>query len=187
MLGKAYRAFDRTLMYGVNKAVQAYNWTTGETPAELASKLQTSGTVGVSIGLVSGLGGLGILASAGILSFSHLFKKNFSEVEKEEHRAFEMGVRNEEVELIKKKVYLPMGHSFTGSAIGGIVLSPKFTEVQFEMMSVSAGNALIAASFYVMRSDYFPPRKNFISRGIDKAKSTLERKLEPKSAYEVAN
>ena len=37
----AYQKFDDVVMYGVNKGVRAWNWTTGKTKTDLANSLLT--------------------------------------------------------------------------------------------------------------------------------------------------
>ena len=38
---------------------------------------------------------------------------------------------------------------------------------------MGAGNLFVAASFYVMRADYLPPKKNCVIRGIAMARDKL--------------
>ena len=52
MIGKAYKAFDDTIMYGVNKGVKAYNWTFGGTKAELANRMVTPRVAVSSAGII---------------------------------------------------------------------------------------------------------------------------------------
>jgi len=43
---------DDTIMYGVNKGVHAWNWTTGRTKADLANEMLTVASVSESLGAI---------------------------------------------------------------------------------------------------------------------------------------
>ena len=57
-ISKAYEKLDDAIMYGVNKGVRAWNWSTGRTKSDLANLLENSGLVVMTVGNVNCLGPL---------------------------------------------------------------------------------------------------------------------------------
>ncbi len=177
-IGKAYKALDDLVMKGVNEGVRTWNWTTGETKTELANKMLTVSSILFPTGILNNLGPLGggILGSVWILA-NHVTQKENTELEDLESKAVENNMKNAFVEDLKvhkeingsimlafSPVYL-LHWKEQGYFMKDTVLSSYF---------IGSGMVLHGISEYVMRSDYFPPQKNCISRGVDKLKKFYE-------------
>ena len=173
--GKLYEKFDNGMMYLANNAVHAWNWTTGKGKASLANKLYCAGAVGIPVGEI--VAGNTILGSVLIPLWSLIFlsaRDGFNESEKRETKALEAGCLDALVESRKERykesaaVYLGIG---TAAETVFILTCPYLDTVDNIGCQMTAGSFFsLSASYYVMRTDSLPPRKNCVKRGIDWAK-----------------
>ena len=112
------------------------------------------------------------------LLMTHCFHKGNEEIEKAEAKAAENNVKNMMVENTKTH-YEMIGSAClffsTMAAVGTQQRPESFPNKPFEDVEansvtcgfLSAGFALDGAASYIMRTDYLPPRKNCVRRGID--------------------
>ena len=177
----AYVYVDRGIMRGVNMGVHAWNWTTGETKSQLANKLLTLAPIAETVGfslprraeddtlsyLVSGLFWLpfGILVS-------HSTQRTNEKIEMCEEKAADSCLKDIYAEGMKE-LYKFLGalwgsDSFFQASLG--------TRADYHSHSnlIAVGAAMRGASFYIMRADYLPPKKNCLRRGADKLKEIVE-------------
>jgi len=168
MIGKLYQKFDSGMMKLADKAVHAYNWTTGGTKAELANNLNSLAIVPEALGLLANpLGFKGaILAVPAYFYATHLAHKINSATEKREVQALKSGAKDmlaENVKLIHRKVYCT---TFPGFALNEGAAGIINSDVGFGLLGVGMGTRTLAE--YVMQVDYLPPRKSCVERGLDK-------------------
>jgi len=168
MIYEAYNKLDNALMYGVNKTVQAWNWTTGRTKADLASLQIVSGSVLFNTlscvdnprSLIFGIP----LSTLVIFYMNHEFKQS----EKKEVDALEKEARDLSVEKEKRR-YQTLGYICN---FLGMVKIPRMP--LYALSDISLGS-----SFYTMRAEYLPPRKDCVRRGLEKLAKTLDKITAP--------
>ncbi|MBI2632495.1 hypothetical protein HYW75_05815 [Candidatus Pacearchaeota archaeon] len=174
IISKAYSALDEAIMKGVNASVGAYNWTTGRTEADLANKLLTVAPILESSGLVYH-GHFGIVIIPFCLYLSHRFQKINNEIEDLEIRSFEKSLLDFRVELHKNNCKLG-GPMF--ALISSLYFLPHISKRDADHAiadySIAFGTTLRSFSFYVIRADYFPPRKSAIKKGLEKLAEIVE-------------
>ena len=114
-----YEKVDNTIMYGVNKGVKAWNWTTGQTKADLANQLLTVAPVAeISSYFLNRDLFYEILGSPVMIFLSHVCQIKNKKQEAEEEKAaenrtklyaphFEMG--NRKRQILKKQLTLWSG------------------------------------------------------------------------------
>lgn len=176
LVGRTYGAVDGALMYGANKAVRSWNWTTGETKAELAN-----GMLGVASVLeCSGAFAWSALLGSIVLPFSlvgtHIYQLVNENCENNEVKSLESKAKNVEAEDYKKSCEFD-GSFYAFLAAGGLSAGGTIgLENKSGTTSVLAGTGIAfrGASCYVMRTDYLPPRKNCVRRGLEKLEKVLE-------------
>ena len=150
---RAYEKFDDGMMYLANKAVRAYNRTTGGTKADLADKIfLTSGAIGGLVYL-DPISSPTMTAGNLILYKFYPSRKNH-EIELKEQEAakrntLDLWVENEKDSL---KIAPP-----SNLIIGGI-LTP-FCSSDKGRLSLYIFLSGIIANSYIMRADYQKPRK----------------------------
>lgn len=171
MLEKVYEYFDNTLLFGANKINHAWNWTTGRTKSDLASLSYGGGAV-----LLNTVFAMShpIMLSIGIPAFTAGFFSNsreFKKVEQKEREALENEAKDWYVED-KKRSYQGAGGFWGTLSIAGAPLDSLY----------SLGNASIGGSFYFMRTDYLPPRKNCLRRGVEKIAKAFKKSPSPQPA-----
>ena len=97
-----FKPFDDALMYVVNKGVKAWNWTTGQTKADLANQLLTIAPVAESFGHFGTINpGIAAFLTCGWLFYSHNDQKKNREMESLEQEAIESSCMNYQVEKFK--------------------------------------------------------------------------------------
>jgi len=157
-------------MYTANKAVHAWNWTTGKTKVELANTMS---------GMALALEGVGFSqhgwATAGfvipLLALNSF--QNFSinkRIGKAEERAKEKEGLDPYAEHMKQFYKKTLGPLWLGASTFQ-ALPPR---TPYASSFIVAGHAMRAGQFYVMRADSLPPRKNCVKRGIEWGKKKLE-------------
>jgi len=154
-----YHKTDDMIMYGVNKGVKAWNWTTGQTKTDLANSMLTIAPIFEGVGCFSAHPLIGLLCTPFYLGLSHKFQKRNVEQEIEEAKVAEKRVKlslDSEYERDNKTI----GLGFV--AIGGYDFTPPALEI------LGIGNCIRGSSHYVMRADYLPPRKSLFRRVKDK-------------------
>jgi len=165
-----YERFDKFMMNRTNEAVQAWNWTTGRTKSDLASIL----TVGANFALVCtgydhNVHTGNILAPICLLNAA-LSPRYLKKREEKEISAAERGLKDLEVEAQKQVEKLIGTYYMTVAPI--VALIPGIGSTFSRDAMITSG--LFAASNYVMRADCLPPRKNALSRGLEKIRETLQ-------------
>lgn len=170
-ISMGYELLDNTLMYGANKAVHVWNWTTGRTKSDLANKMLTTAPVMEGAGYIIMHPLIGGLMTLALLGLSHSTQSSNKRIEEKEIEAIENEALDYEVEQYKKSKCETLGpiwlfaggaHMFVGTSSGGT------NEISIDNYLMGSGHGLRASSYYIMRADYLPPRKNCISRAKDK-------------------
>jgi hypothetical protein len=167
-----FKTLDDAIRYGANKAVEAYNWTTGGTKAELANNMYLSGAIIFSASTA------GVTAPIFYFVARDQIQRN-TELESKEIKAVEQGLKDLSVE--KEKLILKTFEGYTYGLAGLVMgaassLIPKETEiVKYFVRGMGLGFMLMSSSQFVMRADYLPPRKDCVSRGLDKLNELVER------------
>jgi len=175
---KAYEGVDSTLMYGANKAVQAWNWTTGRTKSDLANLLMDGFAITGSAGQIV-LGPQAVVGVPVFLGIAHISQKENIKIDKLEQESAEEGMRHLKVERSKEL------HKEVGPLKGIMGIALLFP-IQSYNIKIKGGSALCASAFafwgasdYIMRTDYLPPRKNVLRRAKDKLKEMVEAYQQP--------
>ena len=174
IFSNAYEKLDDSIMKCVNASVRAYNWTTGKTKADLANKLLTiapiaesMGFIGMSYNHLSLLPG-SIFISGALVFLSHITQERNKKTDMLEQRALEDGCLDFRVES-RKEADGKIGPLCAISAgFQGTFAITRQDYLEFTGYLVAGGNLIRSASFYVMRADYFPPRKSAIKKGMEK-------------------
>jgi len=167
LISKACQAFDNGVMEVVSTVVRVYNWTTGDTKAGLANKMLMVAPILESAGIYSLSPAISAIIIPSNLLLSHVVQKANTEQEEKEANAFNSNSLNLSVELRKKELReytAPRGLVYSGT-FGGVTHLLEFEPMVY---GVSAGFAVRAFSDYVMCVDHLPPRKNCLSRGLDR-------------------
>jgi hypothetical protein len=184
---------DDALMYGANRAVKAWNWTTGETKSDLANKF----LVGASIAEVSACATLALelrlfsvpsIIAGSSLVYTHREQKINKESEDKEILAMHINAKDFLVERrkISNRVWGPAAILFSGMFyLMASDLYRKSEALGDSYVLLGTGGILRAASYYIMRTDTLPPRKDCVRRGIDHVKEMLEgiKSASPTPAY----
>ena len=169
---KGYEALDNIVMKGTNRAVQAYNWTTGGTKLELANDLMNIGTIGVVTSIFASIPiYLGTFLSSTYLCAAHIVQSSFKIVNDKERKALDSNMKDYTVEKMKNEIF-PLGaYAHLGlSAIFASNLIYRNQSLQKEIgeMTSAVGIGCYSAAFQVMRAEHLPPRKNCVARGLEK-------------------
>ncbi len=178
MLKKAYRGIDGLLMYGANKFVHSWNWTTGRTRAELADLLLLSGSATlIAKSFQDGPWGVGTSCVFYGLGHSYAALNNL-EIDKLEEVSSANGMKHPTVELFKH-IYRYYGPSLL--VVGALSLATPSTWPNGDSRTGEkiVGVAAITACgihAYVMRADNLPPRKNVLSRAKDRLAELISRR-----------
>ena len=172
---KSYTTLDDTIMKGVNAGVRGWNWLTGETKADLASKV--------------GILGAGLMAGACMirpnepnyfgLAISSLYGLDRaitpSMMIEREAKAASDGLKdiNVEKQKIRYKFYSPalLFMGLTGLFKTWFSDNPTNSEednVQFRDSLLGSGFVLLGASYYIERANSIKPRKNVFRRAGEK-------------------
>jgi hypothetical protein len=158
-----YEKLDEGIMYGVNKVVQAWNWTTGKTKEDLANPiLAVGGILGVQAYLdLDRIISATLLAGAtiGIMQINSKLgscEREYSDQGLKCH----CGERQKDINSTMAPAILVI------SGLGELATSQ--TENSGIYSNIHKGFALAAASMYVMRADSLPPRKSVFVRAKDK-------------------
>ena len=173
-LVKGYVALDNAIMYGVNKAVHGWNWTTGDTKAGLANKLLTVEPVLESVGCFIINIPLGIISSLFMPAFSHICQKNNTNQEALEQKAIDSGAIDLNILLFNRNNTI-VGHVYGALSGGSIICAySEKNETPEGSALLGAGYAIRSLSHYVMRSDFLPPKKSCFERGWEKLESLVK-------------
>jgi len=170
MLGRIGKKIDDTVMYGVNKAVHAWNWTTGETKADISNNLLTIAPIVENSGFAMYFPHMLLFSLPALLSISHVQQIKNKRIEKLEVKALENGMRDIEVE--EYKTTLKGDGYYWGAASGIHVLIPMDDE---GTVIAGIGMGIRGLGCHVMRADYLPPRKNVFSRAKDRLADIVEK------------
>jgi hypothetical protein len=156
-----YERLDNGIMRGVNAGVRAWNWTTGRTRADLANLFVAGTIIGLSVGGIYSGSILAIINPALSLALGHQVTKRYREIDEEEVKANNEGLMSFRAEKMKEFA------SYAGPAL--IVLNCVGLNISEDVSTwfLSGGGFSQGLSFYVMRADYLPPRKNCVSRALD--------------------
>tara|TARA_Y100000310_G_scaffold325096_1_gene388057 strand:- start:231 stop:827 length:597 start_codon:yes stop_codon:yes gene_type:complete len=180
LIGEAYNVFDSLVMKGVNVGVKAWNWTTGETKTQLSNKLWTLAAVSGSLNESFKEEPSAIPPAIYILLVHRVHNANNWHTEKEE-KALKDGLKDTVVEL--RKSYLGIAGMFLGatslnSILEGFSKTSGIDKTQDFILGSS--NAFASLGCYVMRADSLPPRKDCVTRGLEKlAEFRKEKEMRP--------
>lgn len=166
---KLYENIDSFLLQGANAGVHAWNWTTGRTRADLSTLVGTAGLAFFNMHLLgkSKTLGMAVLPIASLLAYAN--HKSSKTQDGAEVKAAEKGLKDMRVEYFKylnKKI----ARNFTLISAAGTFIDVATPE---DLVYLNLSSVLMAANAYIMRADYLPPRKNCLSRGIDKLSESL--------------
>jgi hypothetical protein len=158
-----YEKLDSALVYGANKLVQTWNWTTGSTKATLGNCLVLTAPFFECYGYYKGVPeASAILMPASIILGLATSMMNFRQ-EREEIR-----VRDKMVKATYHYDKVNEGAGVISGLTGVGVSIPCGNENDIYWETVAIGNGLRSLSHCVMRADPVLPRKNCLSRGLDK-------------------
>ena len=167
IISKSYEAVDNGLMYLTNKAVGAWNWTTGGTKADLANFLLSASGVCASSGIILRNPYFSPFA-AGYLVYCHVIQNLNKDMEQKEVAALEHEMLSYRVENRKRDA------SFLGPFDLSLTASNQLMVQDIPSTFIGAGLGLLGASYYVVRADCIPPRKNVLRRAKDKLEEIIK-------------
>lgn len=162
-------------MKGVNAGVNAWNWTTGRTRAELANFLLGSNIAILGAGAVLGNE---MLEAAVALSYLMVNEEKMEfnhDLDYLEMKAADNHAKNMSVEREKERMKR-WGEGYLVAAactpLWQHTVAKEYNPIADSALSLSF--ATVAASNYVMRADYLPPRKDCVRRGLEKFAEKLK-------------
>lgn len=171
-ISKAYEALDFIVMKGTNKAVKAYNWTTGATKLEFANDLINFGAIASS---AFSLTAMPVYAGMPMCLFSlysaHISQSVFKVMGNEERDALSNHLKNYTIEEAKNKALPFGGYSCLLVAVNStanLIYKSQSSEKEIGQIELTIMSGCYSAAFQIMRTDNLPPRKNCISRGLEK-------------------
>ena len=164
-----YEKLDSALVYGANKLVRGWNWTTGSTKGTLGNSLVLTAPFveGYGLYIVSPTNTCffvsALITATGISIISNIKQ------EREEMRLLD--------KMVKANYRYEKLNESTGFVFGLLALADSIplgntNDSYFE--TVAVGNGIRSMSHYIMRADPLPPRKNCLSRGLDKLSEFIE-------------
>jgi len=180
-ISATYQLFDDTLMYGVNKTVYAWNWSTGYTKEDLANVLNLAGyplfcsSVFYKYPLAYFVAvPFGIVVSLATSSMN-------SDYGNRELQAASKGLLDPKVEMHKRNCKAN-GYVLTFGDIF-LTIKDRYTEYDAieanQLFGIKVGLGLVGISNIVMCADPLPPRKNVFSRAVDRAAELYEEYKKP--------
>jgi len=166
-----YEHFDRFMMARTNEAVQAWNWTTGRTRAELADVLQVSANVCASAHFLQRNNAIGYLVVPLFVYGAYASHQVHEKQDKLESKAAQNSLKNMVVENIKQsnKFWSPI---FMG--VSGLGITTDLASGKNDNFLISTANFLFGARGYVMRADYLPPKKSIFARAKDYIREAMQ-------------
>ena len=177
---KAYQKIDDSLMYLARKGTSAWNWTTGMTKVDLANTILTTGAVLESTGFILAYNPLTFVAVPIILICTNSVQKANKKLERLEIEAADKQALHPAVEA-NKEICETMGPAILASSAINYDLSytffshsPPAYDGGVITFSLATYYLAISASFYVMRTDYLPPRKDFVIRAKEKLEKLVQ-------------
>lgn len=164
-----YDRLDEEIMKGVNAGVRTWNWTTGRTKGDLANILEFSGYALMSSGLLAESPEHILPVTLIVIPSSACCYIGNKNIDDREIKAYEKQCLDPKVEKQKKTLlkYCAPLCSLVGFEFIGLAHSEN---KDYFGIPFGIGLNLCSAGFYVMRADYLPPRRNVLSRAIDKVK-----------------
>ncbi len=174
----AYKTLDDIIMYGANKAVKIYNWTTGKTKADLANNLLDLSTILVSLGMVNSIPIIPMLGVPVFYYLNKFWKKENINIESREINALEKSSLDGRVEDYK---YLASFVSIPFYALSIFIAHGNHNNGYFIKddavfdYTLSVGFISHGSSFYVMRADYLPPIKNIFKKTIESLEKLVQK------------
>ncbi len=153
---------DTTIMSGVEAGVYAWNWATGRTKTDLANFLSVAGSTALLVGAYqrSLAEGLAYTPLTTIWTLMHIKTNN------RQQRLEEINRNKEAIDL---KIF---NHNYINKSAGYALSTLGILGAKFSLMGI--GSLLWGASHFVMCADNYPPRKNCLSRGVEKLAETLK-------------
>ena len=156
--------------YG-NLLTKSYNWTFGGTKLDLANELLTIAPILETIGFMNAGPIYGALFTPLYLLISHTNQINNKNRYEREIKALEKNSLDLNAERIKR-LDLPMALMWGSVSLLNVIPTHQkgyFTDDRDQTNLIKAtGHFLRGSSFLVMLADNLPPRKNCVSRGIEK-------------------
>lgn len=174
-------SLDKLLMSGANAAVHAWNWTTGRTKSDLTSLLMATGSSFlIADSVINPTNDFSYVTTTGYSFVALTTVLTGSDMEQRELNAYDKEMKDSGVESYKliNKVF-----GLTLAGMAGIAFSKSTSKNPKESSSVlfrSIGEGLCGLGLYVSSANSLPPRKNCISRGLDKLNEIMYR---PAYAY----
>ena len=157
MLFKAYEKLDDGIMYGVNKGVKAWNWTTGKDKCDLSNYLLDFGLIPFCLGAILSNEPVSYSVIPVQMGVTHFFQKENKMIQKKENEALEKGLK-----------FIPYkGYEMCG-VMWGVISGYYFSANSFgrddenKIMDALLGltGLSLSLSQYVMRAENLPPRKS---------------------------
>lgn len=160
-----YQRIDDSLMWGTNRVVRTWNWTTGRTKVDLANTMLFAfGALALGSALLDKRTFLFAGYSCAIVvPVGWIVNKD---QERREEKAIEIDALDISVEEQKNKAKF-LGPFLSSPSVLGLIRG----NVALKLMELSC--LPLGSQFYIMRADYLPPRKNAFARGWKKVRGLL--------------
>lgn len=173
----AAQYFDDTMMYGAEKTLKAWNFTTGKTKADLANLLVKSGGAIVATGMTISEP-LAFPIGLWTLHSTMNLGKTYNKMDKLEREAAKQGLKDINVEKAKKffKGIMPLVMCITPPSLALSIdfMKNNLPQKAIGQLGIFAGIFPVAFSGYVIRADDLPPGKNLFQRIGDKIEDIKE-------------
>lgn len=157
-------------MKGVNAGVQAWNWTTGKTKGDLAFLLEISGNALFSFSLSLRFGyDKAIVSIPFAIAGCVISWYSNQDDDKREERALRRGCLDSIIQDRKDTIY-KLGSPASAVIGTGLIVGSYYKNIEESSIPFGSGFFMWGMGLYVRRADYLPPRKNVLSRTVDKVK-----------------
>jgi len=176
---------DKPLMYCANKAVQAWNWTTGRTRGDLAKASMVLGMTSLATGVLAlSPDANGVLFSCIIGGMTCGSVGAYNYIQHAENNASKAGCLDynaEDLKLSLKKMCnnVEFVSPLAYGAIGSQICDAENSFDTTALIMKAAGFAIGFSSAFIMRADNLPPRKNCLKRGLDYLAEKLDSLKQP--------
>lgn len=155
---KAYEKIDDGIMFGINKGVKAWNWTTGKSKSDLSNYLLDFSLIPYCLGILSINNSIFYPFVPIQFGITHLSQRENKINQKKEDKYLQKGLKsgyNPSYEIIGVSFGILSGYDFLASSFFMEKDKDKIGLFFLGLFSLSFG-----LSEYVMRAENFPPRKS---------------------------
>lgn len=185
---KIYESIDNAVLNGASKVAEAYNWVSGGTKLELANILTLTAPALLVVGGLEEPSKAFLSPSPAVYyteqAIGSIILGGFAVgicylnkfIEKEDRRYANSSVKSIYSKGLKNIYGLIANSASMGIPLGALIY-PHSSREYLSPKLMLAGLAAGIAALHIMRTDYFPPKKNCVARTLDKVLESRTEKI----------